>query len=71
MILGMLIGAEFIPNDSMDADISMTPLKGKDFDELPANTMLAMPKFLATFVPPILMGVVELECFRPPLHPTA
>lgn len=35
MILGMLIGAEFIPNDSMDADISITSLKGKDPDELP------------------------------------
>ena len=27
-------------------------------DEVGANTMLAMPKFLATFIPPILMGVV-------------
>ncbi len=35
MILGMLIGAEFVPNASMDADISMTPLKGKDPDQLP------------------------------------
>lgn len=35
MILGMLIGAEFTPNDSMDADISITPLKGKDPNELP------------------------------------
>jgi len=35
MILGMLVGAEFIPNDSMDADISITPLKGKDPEQLP------------------------------------
>lgn len=35
MILGMLIGADFVANDSMDADISMTPLKGKDQDSLP------------------------------------
>ncbi|AQT69081.1 methylcobalamin:coenzyme M methyltransferase [Anaerohalosphaera lusitana] len=35
MILGMLIGAEFITSDSMDADISMTPLKGVDPDRLP------------------------------------
>ena len=35
MILGMLIGAEFVPNNSMDADISATPLKGKDPDQLP------------------------------------
>jgi Uroporphyrinogen decarboxylase (URO-D) len=35
MILGMLIGAEFIPNDSMDADISATPLKDVDTEQLP------------------------------------
>jgi hypothetical protein len=35
MILGMLIGAEFIPHAAMDADISMTPLAGRDRDELP------------------------------------
>ncbi|MCP4452550.1 MAG: hypothetical protein GY809_13905 [Planctomycetes bacterium] len=35
MILGMLVGAEFVPHASMDADISMTPLKGKDPDQLP------------------------------------
>lgn len=40
MILGMLIGAEFVANDSMDADISMTPLKGKDLSQLPAPQSL-------------------------------
>jgi hypothetical protein len=35
MILGMLAGADFIPNDSMDADISMTPLKNIDPEQLP------------------------------------
>jgi hypothetical protein len=40
MILGMLIGAEFVPNDSMDADISMTPLKGLEPDQLPAPESL-------------------------------
>ena len=35
MILGMLIGAEFIPNDSMDADISATPLKDTGTEQLP------------------------------------
>ena len=35
MILGMLIGAEFIPNDSMDADISATPLKDISLEQLP------------------------------------
>ena len=36
MILGMLLGADFIPHHAMDADISTTPLKGKDPDSLPA-----------------------------------
>ena len=35
MILGMLLGAEFVPHASMDADISMTPLRDKDPDQLP------------------------------------
>ena len=35
MILGMLIGAEFVTNDSMDAAISPAPLKNKDTDQLP------------------------------------
>ncbi len=49
MILGMLIGAEFIPNDSMDADISMTPLKGKDPDELPAPESLIEHELVKLF----------------------
>ncbi|MCD4831351.1 MAG: hypothetical protein K8R02_06010 [Anaerohalosphaeraceae bacterium] len=49
MILGMLIGAEFIPNDSMDADISITPLKGKDSDELPAPQSLIEHKLVKLF----------------------
>jgi len=49
MILGMLIGAEFIPNDSMDADISMTPLKGQDPDELPALQSLIEHELVKLF----------------------
>lgn len=49
MIMGMLIGAEFIPNDSMDADISMTPLKGKDPDELPAPESLVEHELIKLF----------------------
>jgi hypothetical protein len=40
MLLGMLIGADFVANDSMDADISLTPLKGMDPDSLPAPASL-------------------------------
>lgn len=36
MILGMLIGAEFIANKTADADISPKPLEGKNPDDLPA-----------------------------------
>lgn len=35
MILGMLVGAEFIPHNSMDADISIVVLRGTNPDELP------------------------------------
>ena len=35
MILGMLLGADFVPNDRYDADITPGCLSGKDLDELP------------------------------------
>lgn len=35
MILGMLLGAEFLPGGRMDADISSAPLAGKGPDDLP------------------------------------
>ena len=40
MLLGMLAGADFIANDSMDADISMTPLKDTNPEELPEQANL-------------------------------
>lgn len=40
MLLGMLAGAEFIANDSMDADISMMPLKDTNPEELPEPASL-------------------------------
>jgi hypothetical protein len=43
MILGMLLGAEFQANVSADADISQTPLKNKNLDDLPS------PKNLVDF----------------------
>ncbi|MHC4070105.1 MAG: uroporphyrinogen decarboxylase family protein [Planctomycetota bacterium] len=49
MLLGMLIDTEFIPNDSMDADISLTPLKGKDPDELPAPQSLIEHELVKLF----------------------
>ncbi|MBN2375810.1 MAG: hypothetical protein JXD22_05395 [Sedimentisphaerales bacterium] len=49
MILGLLIGAKFIPNDSMDADISMTPLKGRHPDELPAPQTLIEHELVKLF----------------------
>ncbi len=49
MILGMLLGADFIANDSMDADISITPLKGKDPNKLPAPESLLDHKLIKLF----------------------
>jgi hypothetical protein len=40
MILGMLLGAEFVPADDRDADITPAPLAGKDPAELPASETL-------------------------------
>ena len=49
MILGMLIGADFIPHNSMDADISMTPLKDIDPDRLPTPDELINHELIALF----------------------
>ena len=40
MILGMLLGADFVPRDSYDADITPGCLSGKDLDDLPAPESL-------------------------------
>jgi len=40
MILGMLLGADFVPHDSYDADITPGCLSGKDMDDLPAPESL-------------------------------
>ncbi len=40
MIVGMLLGAEFIPHDQADADISPTPLAGRELADLPAPESL-------------------------------
>jgi hypothetical protein len=50
MILGMLVGAEFIPHNSMDADISMTVLKGKNPNELPDPESLVEFDLIQLFV---------------------
>ncbi len=49
MILGMLIGAEFIPHDTMDADISMMPLMGRNPDELPEPETLLGHELIRVF----------------------
>jgi hypothetical protein len=40
MILGMLLGADFVPRDSYDADITPGCLSGKNIDDLPAPESL-------------------------------
>jgi hypothetical protein len=40
MILGMLLGADFVPHDGFDADISLGCLSGKSLDDLPTPESL-------------------------------
>src|SRR4030066_309102 len=40
MILGMLLGADFVPRDNYDADITPGCLLGKDLNDLPAPESL-------------------------------
>jgi hypothetical protein len=40
LILGMILGADFVPHDSHDADITPGCLSGKDIDDLPAPESL-------------------------------
>jgi hypothetical protein len=48
MILGMLLGAEFVPGGDKDADITPNCLAGKDLAELPSpDSLLAHPMILA------------------------
>lgn len=49
MILGMLLGAEFVPHDTMDADIRMTPLTGRNPEEWPAPDTLLDHEFIRLF----------------------
>ncbi len=49
MILGMLLGAEFLPNDDRDADISPTPLLHKDLDDLPTPQNLLQHEVIRLF----------------------
>lgn len=49
MILGMLLGADFIPQDNCDADISPGCLIGKDLDSLPAPESLLDHELIKLF----------------------
>jgi hypothetical protein len=49
MILGMLLGADLIPHDSYDADITPGCLSGKDLDELPAPESLLDHELIELF----------------------
>ena len=49
MILGMLLGADFVPRDSSDADIMPGCLSGKDLDELPAPESLLDHELIKLF----------------------
>ena len=49
MILGMLLGAEFIPHDDKDADISPECLAGKNISNLPSPEKLLNHKLIRIF----------------------
>ncbi len=49
MILGMLVGADFVANDAMDADISPTPLKDKPLEDLPDPSLLLDHELIKLF----------------------
>ncbi len=49
MILGMLLGADFVSNDSYDADITPGCLLGKNFDELPMPESLLDHELIKLF----------------------
>ncbi|MFC1604639.1 uroporphyrinogen decarboxylase family protein [Planctomycetota bacterium] len=49
MILGMLLGADFVPHDSYDADISPGCLLGKDPEDLPAPESLLDHELVTLF----------------------
>ncbi len=49
MILGLLVGAKFVPHESMDADITPTPLKETPVDELPPFSQLLEHAIVRTF----------------------
>ena len=49
MILGMLLGADFIPQDGCDADISPGCLIGKDLDDLPDPESLLDSELIKLF----------------------
>lgn len=49
MILGMLLGADFVPNEEHDADISPGCLAGKDLADLPAAESLLDHELIRLF----------------------
>lgn len=49
MILGMLLGADFVPRDSYDADITPGCLSGKDLDDHPAPERLLDHEWIKLF----------------------
>ncbi len=67
MILGMLVGADFIPNNLMDADISMTPLKDVEPDDLPDPKTLLSHDLIKLFDEQILQ--IQSEGLLVPIPP--
>ena len=67
MILGMLLGAEFVPNESMDADITPGIMAGKSADDLPDPRSLLDHKLIKFFTGQL--RVVRAEGALAPIPP--
>jgi hypothetical protein len=67
MILGMLLGADFIANDKMDADISPVCWAGKNLDALPAPEELLRHDLIRLFDSQIF--AVRKDAGKTPIPP--
>jgi len=69
MILGMLLGADFIPNDGYDADITPGCLSGKNPDDLPTPESLLEHELVVLFDEQIRKVQDDLKMHLRPIPP--
>jgi len=69
MILGMLLGADFVPHDSYDADITPGCLSGKSIDELPAPESFLGHELVTLFDEQIRLAQIDSSRQLRPISP--